>query len=235
MEKLQQSQEVLNLGKALVKLFSDRGRTDLTTSWMSHYLAELIKEAEGESDIIKKRKLQKEASKIILDLWRERKHFPHSAPLSQLKHAVAIIGALKDERNTSMPWNYYRGYENESPWGQYMFATRRAIEAIFKITVSGSIVKEIIEKEKMWLNHEVFLSEEEKKIIEYLDQLLNSSDSFINIIYTDHKAELPKEKPDKMKQVIFKLKELIAKQNVALAKLEADINKPKSKKRKNKI
>jgi hypothetical protein len=64
MEKLKRSQEVLDLGKQLVREFSIHDRYDLTTSWMAHYLSEIITEAEEEKSIPKKRKLQKECCDI---------------------------------------------------------------------------------------------------------------------------------------------------------------------------
>src|SRR5690349_20940559 len=112
MAKSKQSEEILDLGKTLVEKFSDHGRTDLTTRWMAHYLAERIKDAESENSPAKRKKLQDECSEIIKDLWAKRSNYPGATrPLAGLGEAVSVLKALVDHKRGSMQWEHFIDYE----------------------------------------------------------------------------------------------------------------------------
>jgi len=237
MAQSKQFQETLNLGKTLVDQFSDTGRTDLTTSWMAHYLAELITSADNETNLIKKRELQKEASGIILEIWKKRKNYPGSiAPLSNLTHVVSVIASLKDEVSDDLSWQYFTTMENDSPWGKYMRSTRINMETILRITAFATVAKEILDRENKWLEHESFLTVEEAKIIKFLDDLLKEKlPAFgIRIIY-EEKGKPEIELPDKMTQVINKLRELVQDQSKYIDELEKVIIPKKIKKFRNPV
>jgi hypothetical protein len=229
MAQSKQFQEILDLGKTLVTLFSEHGRTDLTTSWMAHYLAEIMQQASVETNTSRKRALEKECSEIILDLWEKRRYFPQGiAPLSGVNHAVAVIKALKDEQSDDLYWRRLRGAESDSVWGSYIYNLRNAVEDALKITLSAAVTKSVLDREKRWAKHEAFLLDEEKEIIDFLDTQLDKDDSLIKIIYSlDKEPETPKATPDKMTKVFTKLRELLNRQTAALNKLEEEIIKPK--------
>lgn len=231
MEKSKQFQEILNLGKALVTLFSQEDRTDLTTSWMAHYLAEIMQEVREAKDLTKKRALQKECSAIILELWKKRNQFPGNvAPLSGIQHAVSVIGALEDEESDDPYYRRFRNFEDRSVWGTYIYTLRKAVEDSFKITLGAVVAKSVLDREKLWKEHKPFISEQEKVIIDFLDRELTKEDSPIKIVFVTGdepiKNEVP---PDKMTMVFRKLHELLNKQVEALDKLEKQVLKPKVK------
>lgn len=230
MAQSKQFQEILLLGKTLVDSFSEHGRTDLTTSWMAHYLAELMQQVSKEKNVIKKRVLQKEASEIIMELWKKRRHFPgNTAPLADLEHAVDIIKALKDQKSDDLYWRRFRGEENNSVWGRYIYSLRNAVEDSIKITLSATVAKSVLDRQKNWSKHNTLLSEHEKEIIDFLDVELDKDDSLIKIIYTTENdpGKSKKKATDKMTRVFNKLRELLNNQTDALNKLEEQIVKRK--------
>lgn len=231
MGESEQFQEILSLGKTLVTLFSEYDRTDLTTSWMAHYLAEAMQQATEEKDVKKKRALQKECSDIILELWKKRNHFPgFIPPLSGLRHAVDVIKALKDEESDELYWRRFSGAEKDSIWGAYFHSLRNAVEDSLKITLSATVAHSVLEREKQWGKHASFLMDQEKEIIEFLDKELDRNETLVKIIYADEsKSNESEETPDKMTRVFKKLRELLNKQTAALNKLEDQILKPKEK------
>lgn len=236
MAQLEQFQEIFSLGKTLVTLFSDHDRTDLTTSWMAHYLTEIMNQADNESDLSKKRQLQKECSEIILELWRKRNQFPDSMrPLSGLKHAVEIIKALKDEESEDFYWKRIREDESDSVWGRYVISLRRTIEDAVKIALSASVAYAVFEREMTWNKHEAFLFDEEKEILNFLDKELNKTDTLIRIIYSSRDDSNEEEaEADTMTKVFKKLHELLEKQSTELKKLEEKVMKKTKKDRRTK-
>ena len=229
MAQSKQFQEILLLGKTLVDLFSEHGRTDLTTSWMAHYLAELMQQVSKEKNATKKRALQKKTSEIIMELWKKRRHFPgNTAPLADLEHAVDIIKALKDQKSDDLYWRRFRGSESDSVWGRYIYSLRKAVEDSLKITLGATVAKSALDREKKWGKHNAFLLEHEKEIINFLDAELDKDNSLIKIIYTtENDPDKSKKVPDKMTRVFNKLRELLNNQTEALSKLEEQIIKPK--------
>ncbi len=225
MAQSKQFQEFLDLGKTLVGLFSEHGRTDLTTSWMAHYLAEIMQQVSEETGPSRKRALQKQCSEIILELWKKRKTYPEGiAPLSGVNHAVAVIKALKDEQSEDPYWRQFRGVESDSVWGSYIYSLRNAVEDALKITLSAAVTKAVLDREKKWGKHEAFLLDQEKEIIDFLDAQLNRDDSLVKIIYSlEKESETPEVIPDKMTRVFAKLHQLLNKQIAALKKLEEQV------------
>lgn len=228
--------EILNLGKKLAKLFEDYGRTDLTVAWMAHYLAEQIKAAENETNAAQKKTLQKECADVILGLWEKRNKFPEAVrPLSGLKHAVEIIKALEDEENQQPFYRGFRGFESDSIWGSYMHSLRVAVEDSMKIAIGGVVNQQArLRNQEFKLNSD-FLTDEEVKIMEFLDKELEKSDSFIKIVYkikTQEQPEEPKAKPELMKRVTLKLRELLDKQYAALNVLEQQLENDKKSRKK---
>lgn len=207
MEKSKHSEEVLNLGKQLVKEFSDHGRGDQTTSWMAHYLSEIIHKAENEKIVSKKRILQKECSELILELWKKRSYSPgRHKPLSELSDAVEILSALKKEEVDPLSWRQYIGREDNSSWGKFMRHTRSYMENTLALCLSITAGRDILKREKRWLKNDGLLSDEEKKIIQDLDYLMDNTYSKIRIIFEPE--ENSKADKERLAMAFDKLSEL---------------------------
>ena len=124
-------------------------------------------------------------------------------------------------------WRRLKYLESNSTWGAYLYSLRTSVENALRITLSAAITKQAMDREKKWLKHKSFLTEEEKRIIEFLDNQLENTDEVIRIIYPNRiEPSKKKENPDKMVSVFSKLHELINKQNEALNKLESEIINP---------
>lgn len=186
MEKLKQSQEIISLGKKLVKELSYDDRCDLRTRWMGHYLAECITKAENEPDEKKKGQLEKKCCDIILQLWKNRKHLPGNAkPLASLGDSLTVLTALLAKEKDIDSWEIYTHERHETGWGKFMKETSKKFNKILAISLYATLGDDTLSREKEWLAHKELLSENERSIIEQLDQLLTSNESYIRIILSD--------------------------------------------------
>lgn len=79
MEHLKAQQEIVNLGKTIVKELELDPGVDTLSKWMAHYAAEKIKSAE-ELTGNKKSATEKECIEIILKLWEQRWSIPNTKP-----------------------------------------------------------------------------------------------------------------------------------------------------------
>ena len=121
MESTIPSQEIIALGKKLSKEFSDSDRPSLTVKWVSQYLALLISRIEKPDNEEQKRRDEKECVELIFKLWNNKEILPHSVrPLANLKDALDVLSALKDDDPNVPHWQHTRNVENYSPWGKFI-------------------------------------------------------------------------------------------------------------------
>lgn len=94
---------MIELGSRLVaQLNCDR---DLLTSWMAHYVAELIEMART-SPTAEREAAQERCAEAILHLWKQRTALPDRArPLIELEPVLRTLAALAADRDH--PW-YFR-------------------------------------------------------------------------------------------------------------------------------
>jgi hypothetical protein len=226
MEVLKHSQEITELGKKIVKELFTKDNYGLTRNWMSQYIAELMFTVESEKDEKRRHVLQKECQDAILKLWEHRNAIPGEAkPLGNLQDALAIIQALVKDENDPFHWRQYKYEEND--WGEFIHAINTAMEDIVHISICASISDDLFKKEKEWLAHLEFLSPEERKILEYLDVLLNKIDSGIRFKIVVHGEDDGKPEPEpinKFNQIANRLQFLINKQQEALEKLKKSLS-----------
>ncbi|HCG7186098.1 TPA: hypothetical protein NJ329_000691 [Vibrio parahaemolyticus] len=111
MEELETQEEVIRLGKKLLKSLK-AGEKDEITEWMVNYLAEQIHEIEY-SDESSMQESKHRCFETILTLWQHRSHFPHgSRPFEQFEPVFKALESLDPEN--SYP-RYYRVPEKEEP------------------------------------------------------------------------------------------------------------------------
>jgi len=224
MEELRQSQEIIDLGKKLVKEFVGNDRRNTTLGWMAHYLSELIVLGESEVDSQKQMKLKKEACKIILEVWKCRNDFPNGVrPLSGLASAVEVINSLRSKDPNVEYWDKMRRYQDISAWGDFAETLRTCSENIFALTVFASIGHEVLLKEKEWAKFPNQLSDDEKQILTYIDQALQRENPPFQIIFTDPNTKITEQKPEKISEVLDKIGELIKLQQSKFELLKAAI------------
>lgn len=190
MEQSIHYQQILNLGKKLVKLYDKPDDEDFTLKWMSNYLAENILKAERESDPEKRESLQNDIFKTILNLWERRRNFPPNyVPLDGLASFTDIINSFDNnqEEENAHYWRRFRQYEDKTSWGKYLYSLRKSVERSLELATSLVANKEILLKELEWKEQKDLLDSEEKKLIEWLDSAIESEvkSELIQIIIKD--------------------------------------------------
>lgn len=178
MEQSIPSQELINLGKKIVKEFSREGRYNTSVQWMGHYLAELIQRSENASSSEEKKSSNKECASLILELWKRRAYYPERlAPASKLTHTISILNSLKSEKLTDFAFNNYSEQDDDSPIGNYISIMRKSFETIFKICLEQTVNENDLNAEREWLEYLPFLKTEERQIIEKLNATLTTGNS----------------------------------------------------------
>lgn len=176
MEKLKQSQEILDLGKQLIEEFSLEQECSLTMRWMSHYLAECMHRAAIETESAEKSRLEKECVDTILLLWKSRKNFPGRArPLSNLKEIIGVLSALVQRDRGAGSWEYFIDERHLAGWPKFAKEVFSHLNQIIAICLHANLLDEVLKQEKKWLHHTELLSEEEREILERLDELISKS------------------------------------------------------------
>jgi len=101
MEESETRDEVLKLGKKLADKFSSYEEGDTISQWMSHYIAELIVEAETAKGN-KRVAIQGKCFNAILDLWRHQSQFPRgSRPVESFESIFRALESLDPENKSS--------------------------------------------------------------------------------------------------------------------------------------
>jgi hypothetical protein len=102
MESLMPTKSVLQLGKALVVQL--KTEDDLLASWMAHYVAERIGEAEdatGDAKVV----AEEAAARAILELWSYRNYLPaHLRPFDKLEPIQRALASFDIEETD---YRYY--------------------------------------------------------------------------------------------------------------------------------
>jgi len=216
MEQSKHSQEIIDLGKKLVKEFSKHDQRDTTLSWMAHYLSELIISVENEHDGEKRTVLQAKACEVILGIWKNRDDFPRGTrPLTGLSSAVEVINSLR--KNDPDYWARSRSYEDHSEWGNFAETMRNSSQNVFDLTLLASVGQEMLLKEKEWSEFPNLLSAEEKEILDFIDQVLQRDKNPIRIVYTTAGSKKKGRKPEKIELVFKRIEKLL---NLQLQKYE---------------
>lgn len=99
MEKSKQSNEILKLGKLLVKELSPDQSVDTLGRWMSHHISDLMTEAEN-SKGRRNQQAEDRCRDAILALWRHSDFFQKShTPLEETETLFATIRALDPDNS----------------------------------------------------------------------------------------------------------------------------------------
>lgn len=100
METSAQSEQVLELGRRLVKELGLDDSTDTLGRWMAHHLSDLILRAETAVGN-EKRTAQSEAFDAILAIWRHRSELPDGKrPFEDLEPIIRAVESLDPEDRT---------------------------------------------------------------------------------------------------------------------------------------
>jgi hypothetical protein len=101
MEQLTHSgEEIIKLGKKLIKELDLEYSSNILARWMSHYLAELIQYIDNAESEEKRKLLQKECCDIILKIWSNKENLPIRKPLDDLKPIIEVLQVLKEKKRS---------------------------------------------------------------------------------------------------------------------------------------
>lgn len=226
METSKHTQEIIALGKKLVSEFSAQDRRDVTLNWMAHHLSALMVSAEKETDEKKKSELNEQACQAILTIWQSRNDFPKGTrPLSGLSEAVEVIRSLREEDPNADYWARHRELHQNSAWGNFAESLRSSNDTIYALTMYASIGEDLLAKEKEWTEFPNLLSDEERELLEYIDEVIRRDEHPIRIVYTS--ADKPKEKPkpEKIDRIFTKIDKLLKQQQGQFEALKAAVLK----------
>lgn len=211
------------MGKKIVKLFDDPGDNDITLNWMSNYLAELLLKLEKEGDAAEKERLQKEVFDTIIQLWQNRKHFPPGhVPLGSMSNLLDVLRSFDDSDQDSYYWRRMRPFENSASWGEYLRALRNSIEQSLELTVSLVASLDILRKEQEWKEHIELLEEDEKKLVNWIDSVIDGgqSNEIVRIIVKHKGLDESEGEKSRIEKAFKKLRELHEEQGKRLDSFE---------------
>lgn len=99
MEDLEQQNQIINLGKLLVKELGLENSVDTLSRWMAHYLADKISLIERLPDGKEKKNAQKECFEVILKLWENRWELPSGRrPLENFEPILNVLEKINPEK-----------------------------------------------------------------------------------------------------------------------------------------
>lgn len=106
MEKSELQEQVINLGKQLVKEYKLDPGVDTFSKWMVHYIAEKMKILELALSDKDRIEAEKECFETILAFWKHRWDMPaYTNPLNNFKSIFATLGSLDPENQDPYFYN----------------------------------------------------------------------------------------------------------------------------------
>lgn len=174
MEQSKRSEdEILKLGKKLVKELDLEYSVNTLARWMSHYLAELMQNIDNAKTNEEKKQLQKECCDIILKLWSQKENLPIRKPLDDLKPVIEILEVLQKEKEESIlpRWlGKYNRLSKENKWASFADMVKNNSEEIFNKVIQINLHKDILSKDEEWMKeNKEFLTKDQIQFLELID------------------------------------------------------------------
>lgn len=227
MGKLKYSEEaVLKLGKTIISELELDYTVNTLARWMAHYIAELIQKIETSKSEKEKKQLKKECCELILELWSKRERLPIKKPTERLKPIISVLELLKGSEHPFIPFilpNNSRSIKSKT-WSGFLKVVKESSERIFNKSLLSLIDNKILEKDNQWVEkHGEFLSNEEKVIIKYLNDINELEIKFVDV--SEEKIE--KNDSEKLDELFNQLESFIDEQKNALLSLKQNLLKDK--------
>lgn len=223
MEDLKAQQKIIELGKTIVKELKLDPGVDTISKWMAHYLAELINEIENSKYVEEKKELEKECCGLIIQLWDKRERIPIEKPTERLKPIISVLELFKERKHPFIPFLFPEKQRdvNSKSWVDFLKIIKVSSERIYNKSLLSMIDDKVLEKDNQWVKkHGEFLSNEEKKIIEYLNYI-NSKEIRVQIINTSEEEVKEKVDSKKLELLFSELESFIDEQKEALLSLKS--------------
>lgn len=216
MEQLKQSTEILKLGKQLVKELNLNRSADTLSKWMAHYIAELIHKAEHAETAEEKAALEKECCEVILRLWNNRdieNPIQNLYPLSGLED---VINILKQFKNSDSRFGaLYSSVNVTGRWASFIQEVIGTSKELINIAIVSALSEAKLDQNINWTEeYMLLLTEEEKKIIKELDDLLMTELMNFNSAFrfTDGSSITDLSPEERENKLFGRLEELVKKQ-----------------------
>lgn len=166
-------EEIIKLGKKLVKELDLEYSVNTLARWMSHYLAELMHNIDNAKTNEDKKQLQKECCDLILKLWSQKENLPIRKPLDDLKPVIEILQVLQKEKEDEILPRWLGKYNRsslESNWASFADLVKNNSEEIFNKIIQVNLHKDILFKDEEWMKeHKEFLTEDQIHFLELVD------------------------------------------------------------------
>lgn len=221
MEQLEHSEEeIIKLGKKIVKQLDLEYSTDTLARWMSHYLAELIVNVDKAICDIEKKQLQKECCDVILKLWSQKENLPIKKPLQNLNPVIEILQVLNEEKEDGIfpSWMEYRASSLDSEWSHFVDLVKNNSEKLFNKVIQMNIYEYLLNKDEEWMKeHKQFLKSDELEFLEIVDSIARFKNDIAIIKIAGE--ELHDDNKLRIEQIFDDLENLIDEQKNYLLKL----------------
>ncbi len=178
MEKSKHStEEIIKLGEKIIRELNIETRFDTLSSWMVHYVSELIYKAKNSNSEEEKKALEAECCDVILKIWSNREHISGvKTPLTDLKPLIEILKALNQKDRFKREWPLFLdGFDdNNKTMKDFIESVKSNTEDIFLLGLYSTLGSDLIkQKKELKEDFEEFLNEDEKKLLDQIYQLLN--------------------------------------------------------------
>lgn len=214
-------EEIIKLGKKIVKELDLEYSGNTLARWMAHYIAELIKKSENEKSENEKKLLQKECCDVILKIWSQKDNLPIRKPLDDLKPVLEILQVINEEKELRVlpRWLEYNTLPRDNEWATFVDLVKNNSESIFNKVVEMNFHKDILCKDEEWMKeNKSFLSEEQISFLELID-VMNKT-RFANGVVDLNNFEMSEDNMKRVDYLFNKLENLIEEQKKQLLKIK---------------
>lgn len=178
MEKSKPSpEEILKLGEKIVKELNEETRFDTLSNWMANYVAELIHKVQNCTSKTERKKAEEECCDIILKIWSKRNYISGiKAPITDLNPLIEILEVINRKNNPKRLWRFFPDELNDSnrTMKDFVETVKSNTEDIFLLSLYSTLGDDLIkQKKELKENFENFLNEDEIKLLDQIDQLIN--------------------------------------------------------------
>jgi hypothetical protein len=214
--------EIIKLGKKLIRELNLEYSVNTLARWMSHYLAELIHNIDEAQSAEEKKILKRECCDLILQLWSQKENLPIRKPLDDLGPVIEILQVLKEKKEDSIlpRWlGRHNKLARENQWASFIDLVKNNSEEIFNKVIQMNLHKDILCKDEEWMKeNKAFLSKEQIKFLELID-VLHKNDLNKGVVDLNN-FELSDNNTEKIKFMFDELEKLLDEQKEKLMKIK---------------
>lgn len=169
--------EIIKLGKKLVKELDLEYSVNTLARWMSHYLAELMYNIDYAKTNEEKKQLQIECCDIILKLWSQKENLPIRKLLDNLKPVIEILQVLQKEKEENILPSWFGKHNRlsrENKWASFADMVKNNSEEIFNKIIQINLHEDILSKDVEWMkDNKEFITKDQIHFFELIDAFAN--------------------------------------------------------------